>query len=105
MKVVNKKTHRTTTNDVYIGRPSVLGNRWTHRKDVADRYPWMVLVATREEAVACYKRWLWKCMQTGDRSIMAALQAIPQDANLVCWCAPLACHGDVVKAACGYLNK
>lgn len=105
MQVVNKKGHPPTNKDVYIGRPSPLGNRWTHRPDVAAKYTWMTLVPTREEAVRRYKLWLYERIKAQDPTIMAALRSIPHDANLVCWCAPLACHGDVVKAACEWLNK
>lgn len=107
MQVVNKTTHKPTPKDVYVGRPkrgdrrNPLCNEWTHKPGTTAKY----LVASREEAIACYKRWLWSRMQAGDRQILNELHSIPEDANLVCWCAPDACHGDVIKAACEWLRK
>jgi hypothetical protein len=44
----------------------------------------------REHAIASFERWL------RDRPhLMAALPEL-RGRDLVCWCAPLACHGDVL---------
>lgn len=104
MHVANKKTHIESRYDVYVGRPSVLGNQWTHRPEVAAKYKWMTLVATREDAVAYYKQWLWTQIKIQNKEVMAALRALNKDTVLVCWCSPLACHGDVIKAAWGWME-
>ena len=65
--------------DVYIGRPSKWGNPFAIGKD-----------GTREQVIAKYRQWLIK--QT---VLMAALPELTGK-TLGCWCAPQACHGDVL---------
>lgn len=65
--------------DVYIGRPSKWGN------------PFIVGIdGTREEVISKYRVWL--CAQP---HLLAALHEL-KGKVLACWCAPLACHGDVL---------
>jgi hypothetical protein len=70
-------------NGVYIGRPSIFGNPFVigvhgNRAEVIARY--------REYAVdRCYR----------DPAFRAALAGLA-GRNLVCWCAPAPCHGDVL---------
>lgn len=79
---------------VYIGRPSPLGN--PIRMDEG---------RTREEAVYLYGEHLQEQMQAGNEKILNELERIGQmvldDSGqpvcLVCFCAPKACHGDVIK--------
>ena len=72
--------------DVYIGRPSKWGNPFTHLTVGLALYR----VATREEAVARYEEWLRE-----QPELMAALPEL-RGKVLGCWCAPKACHGDVL---------
>lgn len=81
---------------VYIGRPGVLGNDWTHLSYGLGRYR----VATREDAIEEWARWVQT--QRVDSPVgreLARLRAlaVDHDVELECWCAPLACHGDVIK--------
>ena len=46
--------------------------------------------ADRAEAIAAYERWL-----QSQRPLMEALHEL-SGLDLVCWCAPLPCHGDVL---------
>lgn len=73
-------------HDVYIGRPSRWGNPFSHRAGTAARYR----VATREAAVAAYAEWVLT-----QPELVAALPEL-RGKVLGCWCAPLACHGDVL---------
>lgn len=77
-KVVNIKVKRTD-NDVYIGRPSKWGNPFpiTHS-------------STRKSVIDLYRLWIQK-----QPELMAALPELAGK-NLVCFCAPLPCHGDVL---------
>ena len=101
MDVVNKKAHRPTAQDRYIGRPSVLGNPFSHLSGTLAQHK----VATRAEAVEAYTQWLVnKVKVERDPVILAALRAIPEDAHLVCWCKPQACHGDIIVKACAWLK-
>ncbi len=88
--------------DVYIGRrrdprsgkPGRWGNPFSHRPS---RVPGVVLVATREEAIEHYRRWLWAEIEAG-RVDLAELASLHGKA-LGCWCAPQPCHGEVLEAA------
>lgn len=97
--VVNKRTHTLVAGDVYIGRGSRWGNRFSHRAGTRAE----VVVGSREEAVEAYRRELWANVQAGVVSVdaLAALHG----RTLVCFCAPLACHGDVLERAAAWAVK
>jgi hypothetical protein len=101
IRVVNKKTHKPSKADVYIGRPSPLGNPFTsiqNRKTLAQ-----YMCKSREESIARYKKWILEKLEKGDPAVTSEIKRLKEkvargeDINLVCWCAPLACHGDVIK--------
>lgn len=73
-----------TCDHVYIGRPSKWGNPFVIGKD-----------GNRQEVVRKYEEWLL------NNKLMNDVHEL-QGKNLVCWCAPLACHGDVLLK---YANK
>jgi Domain of unknown function (DUF4326) len=75
-RVVHCKRER---HHVYIGRPSKWGNPFVVGKD-----------GTRAECIALYERWLLE-----NSELMAALEEL-RGLVLGCWCAPRACHGDVL---------
>lgn len=61
-----------------MGRPSKWGNPFI----VSFRY-------TREEAIKKYEEWL------REKGPIADIHEL-RGKDLVCWCAPLPCHGDVL---------
>uniref|UniRef100_A0A6H2A497 DUF4326 domain-containing protein n=1 Tax=viral metagenome TaxID=1070528 RepID=A0A6H2A497_9ZZZZ len=65
--------------DVYIGRPSKWGNPFNIGQD-----------GDREEVIRKYEEYL-----LNSPNLMAALPEL-RDKILGCWCAPKACHGDVL---------
>lgn len=67
--------------DVYIGRPSKWGNPFTIGPD-----------GTREEVIAKYTAWL-----IDQPHLIVAIPEL-RGKTLGCWCAPKACHGDVLAA-------
>lgn len=71
---------------VYIGRPSKWGNPFSHKAGTLAAFR----VDTRAEAVAAYERWIMTQPQ-----LLASLGEL-RGRRLHCWCAPLACHGDVL---------
>lgn len=76
-KVLNAREHSVGT---YIGRPSKWGNPFIIDRD-----------GNREEVIQQYRGWLSKRIAAGELD--------PEELrgkDLVCWCAPLACHGDVL---------
>lgn len=64
---------------VYIGRPSKWGNPFEIGRD-----------GTRAAVIAKYKAYL-----LSNKVLMAALPEL-KGKDLVCWCAPQACHGDIL---------
>ncbi len=80
-KVLNaRKVGRwSTATQVYIGRPSKWGNPFVIGRD-----------GTRAAVIAKYRAWV-----VAQPALMSALDEL-RGRDLVCWCAPLACHGDVL---------
>jgi Domain of unknown function (DUF4326) len=80
IRVLNKKhITKAVANSVYIGRPSIWGNPFVIGKD-----------GTRDQVIEKYAAWIVQ-----QRDLMARLHEL-RGKNLVCWCAPCACHGDVL---------
>jgi hypothetical protein len=65
--------------DVYIGRPSKWGNPYVIGRD-----------GSRKQVIAKYRAWL-----LARPELVAALPEL-RGKVLGCWCAPQACHGDVL---------
>ncbi|NES43633.1 DUF4326 domain-containing protein [Moorena sp. SIO2C4] len=96
IKILNKRASSyllksLDDTDIYIGRPSVLGN------------PYKVGTSSRDEVIQLYRKWLWGRIQANDSAVIAELKRIKKlvlsdkQVNLVCWCAPKPCHGEIVK--------
>src|SRR3954464_124776 len=100
--VLNMSRYRKATGSVevppgavYIGRPMyrggyrIPGSKWRNPflpdKDDKKRD------GTREEVVAKFRAWLCE-----DPQRVAEAKAELRGRDLVCWCAPEACHGDVL---------
>lgn len=78
-KVLNKRIHGVPRGAVYIGRPSIWGNPFVIGKD-----------GPRDDVIAKYETWL-----LGNGKLVDQLAALAGK-DLVCWCAPARCHGDVL---------
>jgi len=85
MKVLNKHDASATAG-VYIGRGSRWGNPFVIGKD-----------GDRAEVIAKYREWAFQMVNTESYNWLMPL--IGKD--LVCYCAPLACHGDVLLEMIG----
>ena len=72
--------------DVYIGRPSIWGNPFSHRDFTKAQFK----VETREQAVEAYRQWI--------KTQPQLLSRLPELKGkvLACWCKPQSCHGDVL---------
>ncbi|MBS4001977.1 MAG: DUF4326 domain-containing protein [Afipia sp.] len=81
-KVLNaRRTGRhSTATQVYIGRPSKWGNPFVIGRD-----------GSRADVIAKYRAWI-----VAQPELLNALGEL-RGRDLVCWCAPLACHGDVLR--------
>ena len=86
-------------NNYYIGRPSILGNPFTHngvRTNLAK-----LSFKTREDAIAAYDKY-FDTMYGKDDKFTKAFDEIyehyknGEDIYLQCFCKPLACHGDII---------
>lgn len=98
IQVVNKYKHRPTPEDVYVGRGSPLGNPFSWHPDIDSKFR----VADRAEAISKYSEYAkWARMNnapfhnTLNHLTLRALKG--ENINLVCFCKPLGCHGDIIK--------
>ena len=71
--------------DVYVGRPSKFGNPFEIGKD-----------GTREEVIEKYREWFF-----AQPELMKEAKEKLKGKVLACWCAPQACHADILS---GYVN-
>ena len=79
MKVWNKRDPNTPRNVVYIGRPSKWGNPFVIGKD-----------GDRASVILKYENYLLNSPE-----LLKQLGEL-RGKDLVCFCAPNACHGDVL---------
>lgn len=96
--VYNKHTHVLCPHDVYVGRPSILGN------------PYSAPALGRTEAIQRYKQHLADALNQAlvsrdGKEIRRLIRRLAMQVvrgeklHLVCWCAPEPCHADVLKSA------
>lgn len=97
-RVVNRRDER---EDVYIGRGSPLGNPFTSMQGGASKAEFFV--ATRAEAVASYRVWLWNEIKEG-RITPEYLRSL-DGKKLGCYCYPKACHGDIIVRAVAWAKE
>lgn len=80
-----------------MGRPTALGNPFAIGRD-----------GSRAEVIQLYRAWLWRQLQQPVSLQRRALERLLQQAatgrlELLCWCAPLACHAEVIRSALHWL--
>lgn len=90
--------HLPDADTKYIGRGSPLGNPFSH----VPSSKVVTQVDTREEAVAKYREYLSDKISQEDPPVITELTRLYNIAKvrplkLLCFCAPKACHGDVIK--------
>lgn len=78
-KVLNKRTAAKQRQAIYVGRPSIWGNPFVIGKD-----------GTRNEVIEKYRQKL-----LDSPYLMSQLDHL-KGRDLLCWCAPLPCHADVL---------
>ena len=86
--------------DVYIGRPSVWGNHYSHLDGTMAE----LRVASRDEAIVAYENWLRKMIDEDREFVIEQYLRPIAGKTLGCWCAPKACHGDVLIKVCKELG-
>jgi len=78
-KVWNVKDKKRPVDAIFIGRDSKWGNPFHVGRD-----------GTRYEVIAKYEKWLWS-----QPSLLRDVGEL-KGKDLVCFCAPKACHGDIL---------
>lgn len=84
-RVLNKYKDKPTPNTVNIMRPSKWGNKFSHMKGTLAEFK----VETRDEAVDKYEKSLTP-------EFILIIKDELKGKNLLCCCAPLRCHGDIL---------
>ena len=93
-------------NDVYIGRPSILGNPFmtTDSKTLQDRI----------DNCIKFKFYLHDIIKNNSNPVLISAVKALKGKNVVCWCSngtthvsegARYCHGHVLLSACDYLNQ
>ena len=92
-RVLNKRTDKIPPDAVYVGRPSKWGNPWR----IGGVRPADGHRLTRKEAVEIYRSSIHQMLtaKRDDGSIILDLNEL-RGKDLVCWCAPLPCHADIL---------
>lgn len=79
MKVLNRAIDTLTDGSVYIGRPSRFGNPFIIGKD-----------GNRAEVLVKYENYI-----RNDSQLLEDIKQL-KGKDLVCWCKPQSCHGDII---------
>lgn len=79
-QVLNKHRDSIPDTAVYIGRPSKYGNPFIIGRD-----------GDRDTVIAKYEAWI-----ATQPALLAVIKRELRGKDLVCWCAPHACHGEVL---------
>ena len=89
-RVWNKRDRNVPSDAVYVGRRTKWGNPFSHLPNTLAKHR----VASRAEAIGRFVEFInedeagWKLAEDARRELRGK--------DLVCWCAPKACHADVL---------
>jgi len=99
-KKIAERLRREGNFAFYIGRQMVIGNEKFPASQLANRFKH----GSKEENIAAFEKWFVENKDGHLKQVLSwiverSVQAMNQgkEAYLVCWCAPEACHGDVLK--------
>jgi len=87
-RVLNKRTDKIPPDAVYVGRPSKWGNPYNVKDPLLPAG--IGKVEKHRLVVDEYRKYL-----VGSPELLSALSEL-HGKDLVCWCAPLPCHADVL---------
>ena len=92
-RVLNKRTDKIPPGAVYVGRPSKWGNPWR----VGEVHPADGHRLTRDEVIELYRNSIQRMLEAkqDNGSVILDLQEL-RGKDLICWCAPLPCHADIL---------
>ena len=97
MIIVGNKKHGA--HGIYVGRPSPLGNPFPMQGE-----------ATRAAVIRDYEDWLAEQMLDSRSAASIEIHRLAALARkhhicLVCFCAPKACHADIIKRTIEAINR
>jgi hypothetical protein len=97
MITVGNKKHRACR--IYVGRPSPLGNLFPMQGE-----------ATRAAVIRDYEDWLAEQLLDSSSPASREIYRLAElarklDLCLVCFCAPKACHADIIKRTIEAINR
>ena len=86
-KVLNKRDSGVPAGAIYVGRPSKFGNPFEIPRD-----------GSREEVIEKFEAWLLVADENSSPPMLITTDDLRslRGKDLVCWCAPLACHAEVL---------
>ncbi len=88
--IVNIKVDKC---DTYIGRPTIWGNPYSHKKTGTLA---SFVTSTRSGAIEKYKKYILQRL-VSEPNLRVAFDMEIRNKVLGCWCKPASCHGDVLK--------
>lgn len=99
IKVEHKLRYKPLPGEatVYVGRPTPLGNPYSHKSGTLAKFK----TNSREESIEKYGAWLQEHKHdkpVRDMLVMIYRLAETKTVVLLCWCAPMSCHADHIKA-------
>jgi hypothetical protein len=88
-KVWNRRDAGIPADAVYVGRPTKWGNPFKigDRSPLGEKHP----VLDRAGVIRWYRGWF-----ASNSDLVEAAKRELRGKDLVCWCAPLPCHADVL---------
>ena len=92
MTVLNRNKDNIPPEAVYIGRGTMWGNSFVIGVD-----------GTRDEACEAYAKQLKESIRTGEVTVEQLASLNGKD--LVCYCAPLRCHGDTLARVAAWAQR
>ena len=88
MRVLNKRTDDIPLDAIYVGRPGKWGNPFK----IGSTLNKVGEICTREKSIRLYRFRLETMEAIGKAMPLEELRG----KDLVCWCAPLPCHADIL---------
>jgi len=80
---------RVESYDVYIGRPSIWGNPYSHTLGTLAQFH----VSCRDDAIEKYREWI---NSPGNEPLRNRAKRELKGKVLGCWCNPKPCHGSIL---------
>ncbi len=93
-RVLNKRKDKIPEDAVYVGRPSKYGNHITV-KELKSLFPNDTQEELNRKAVDWYREYL-EAHFMSHPEFLAEIRNELKGHDLVCWCAPLPCHADIL---------